>query len=54
MNLNFFFFYSTQELDIPRVVALLRHQRMLMIQTVAQYRFVYSLLIYYLKHSRLI
>ncbi|XP_069702508.1 tyrosine-protein phosphatase non-receptor type 14 [Periplaneta americana] len=43
-----------QELDIPRVVALLRHQRMLMVQTVAQYRFVYSLLIYYLKHSRLI
>nr|CAD7459231.1 unnamed protein product [Timema tahoe] len=43
-----------QELDVPRVVALLRHQRMLMVQTVAQYRFVYSLLIYYLKHSRLI
>lgn len=43
-----------QELDIPRVAALLRHQRMLMVQTVAQYRFVYTLLIYYLKHSRLI
>ncbi|KAJ1532099.1 hypothetical protein ONE63_000728 [Megalurothrips usitatus] len=43
-----------QELDIPRVVALLRHQRMHMIQTVAQYRFVHSLLIHYLKQSRLI
>lgn len=43
-----------QEVDIPRVVALLRHQRMLMVQTVAQYRFIYSLLITYLKQSRLI
>ncbi|XP_034253094.1 tyrosine-protein phosphatase non-receptor type 14 isoform X1 [Thrips palmi] len=43
-----------QELDIPRVVALLRHQRMHMIQTVAQYRFVHSLLIHYLRQSRLI
>ncbi|KAK3926122.1 Tyrosine-protein phosphatase non-receptor type 21 [Frankliniella fusca] len=43
-----------QELDIPRVVALLRHQRMHMLQTVAQYRFVHSLLIHYLRQSRLI
>ncbi|KAL0275461.1 UNVERIFIED_CONTAM: hypothetical protein PYX00_003298 [Menopon gallinae] len=43
-----------QEVDIPRVVAHLRHQRMLMVQTVAQYRFIYSLLITYLKQSRLI
>ncbi|XP_063225747.1 tyrosine-protein phosphatase non-receptor type 14 isoform X2 [Bacillus rossius redtenbacheri] len=43
-----------QELDVPRVVTLLRHQRPLMVQTVAQYRFVYSLLIHYLKQSRLI
>uniref|UniRef100_A0A0A9YFS3 protein-tyrosine-phosphatase n=2 Tax=Lygus hesperus TaxID=30085 RepID=A0A0A9YFS3_LYGHE len=43
-----------QELDVARVVYLLRHQRMLMIQNISQYRFVHSLLIYYLKNSRLI
>lgn len=43
-----------QELDVARVVLLMRHQRMLMIETVTQYRFVYSLLAYYLKNSRLI
>ncbi|XP_046668249.1 tyrosine-protein phosphatase non-receptor type 21 isoform X2 [Homalodisca vitripennis] len=43
-----------QEVDIPRVVSLLRHQRTMMVQSVAQYRFVHTLLIYYLKNSRLI
>nr|XP_022905804.1 tyrosine-protein phosphatase non-receptor type 21 [Onthophagus taurus]XP_022905805.1 tyrosine-protein phosphatase non-receptor type 21 [Onthophagus taurus] len=43
-----------QEVDIPRVVGLLRHQRAYMVQTIAQYRFVYSLLIHYLKQTRLI
>ncbi|XP_074033210.1 protein tyrosine phosphatase non-receptor pez isoform X1 [Leptinotarsa decemlineata] len=43
-----------QEVCIPRVVGLLRHQRAYMIQTIAQYRFVYSLLIHYLKQTRLI
>ncbi|XP_065214108.1 tyrosine-protein phosphatase non-receptor type 14-like isoform X1 [Planococcus citri] len=43
-----------QELDIARVVLLMRHQRMLMIETVTQYRFVYSLLACHLKNSRLI
>jgi tyrosine-protein phosphatase non-receptor type 14/21 len=43
-----------QEVCIPRVVELLRHQRAYMIQTIAQYRFVYSLLIHYLKQTRLI
>lgn len=43
-----------QEVDIPRVVGLLRHQRPFMVQTIAQYRFVYSLLIHYLKQTRLI
>ncbi|XP_025834332.1 tyrosine-protein phosphatase non-receptor type 14 [Agrilus planipennis] len=33
-----------QEVDVPRVVGLLRHQRPYMVQTIAQYRFVYSLL----------
>lgn len=55
------FFYSVlcnvfvlQEVCIPRVVGLLRHQRAYMVQTIAQYRFVYSLLIHYLKQTRLI
>ncbi|XP_064212238.1 tyrosine-protein phosphatase non-receptor type 21 [Tribolium castaneum] len=43
-----------QEVCVPRVVELLRHQRAYMIQTIAQYRFVYSLLIHYLKQTRLI
>ncbi|KAH1022613.1 tyrosine-protein phosphatase non-receptor type 14 [Dendroctonus ponderosae] len=43
-----------QEVCIPGVVGLLRQQRPQMIQTIAQYRFVYSLLIHYLKQTRLI
>ncbi|XP_060524668.1 tyrosine-protein phosphatase non-receptor type 14 [Cylas formicarius] len=43
-----------QEVCIPRVVGLLRQQRALMVQIIAQYRFVYSLLIHYLKQTRLI
>ncbi|XP_031333936.1 tyrosine-protein phosphatase non-receptor type 14-like, partial [Photinus pyralis] len=43
-----------QEVDVARVVGLLRHQRPFMVQTIAQYRFVYSLLIHYLKQTRLI
>lgn len=43
-----------QEVCISRVVGLLRHQRAYMVQTVSQYRFVYSLLIHYLKQTRLI
>ncbi|KAK9884942.1 hypothetical protein WA026_009178 [Henosepilachna vigintioctopunctata] len=43
-----------QEVCIPRVVTHLRYQRAFMVQTIAQYRFVYSLLIHYLKQTRLI
>ncbi|KAF7284273.1 hypothetical protein GWI33_022264 [Rhynchophorus ferrugineus] len=43
-----------QELCIPGVVSLLRQQRAFMVQTIAQYKFVYSLLIHYLKQTRLI
>ncbi|XP_050442639.1 tyrosine-protein phosphatase non-receptor type 21 [Adelges cooleyi] len=43
-----------QELDIPKTISLARHQRMLFVETVTQYKFVHSLLIYYLKNSRLI
>ncbi|XP_018085888.1 tyrosine-protein phosphatase non-receptor type 21 isoform X1 [Xenopus laevis] len=41
-------------LDIPLVLDMLRHQRMLMVQTLSQYNFVYKVLIQFLKSSRLI
>uniref|UniRef100_A0A8C9G226 Tyrosine-protein phosphatase non-receptor type n=1 Tax=Pavo cristatus TaxID=9049 RepID=A0A8C9G226_PAVCR len=41
-------------LDIPRVLDMLRHQRMMMVQTLSQYTFVYGVLIQFLKSSRLI
>ncbi|KAM4690805.1 tyrosine-protein phosphatase non-receptor type 21 [Rhinophrynus dorsalis] len=41
-------------LDIPLVLNMLRHQRMMMVQTIAQYTFVYKVLIQFLKSSRLI
>lgn len=43
-----------ESIDLPRMLAHLRQQRMLIVQTVAQYKFVYSVLIQYLKNSRLI
>jgi protein tyrosine phosphatase len=42
------------DIDIPKVLTHLRQQRMLMVQTVAQYKFVHTVLIQYLKQSRLI
>jgi len=41
-------------IDIPKVLTHLRQQRMLMVQTVAQYKFVHTVLINYLQQSRLI
>ncbi|KAM6170765.1 tyrosine-protein phosphatase non-receptor type 21 [Erethizon dorsatum] len=41
-------------LDIPRVLDMLRHQRMMLVQTLCQYTFVYRVLIQFLKSSRLI
>ncbi|XP_076833786.1 tyrosine-protein phosphatase non-receptor type 21 isoform X2 [Brachyhypopomus gauderio] len=41
-------------LDVPTVLKLLRHQRMLMVQTMSQYSFIYKALIQFLKNSRLI
>uniref|UniRef100_A0A8C4XR98 Tyrosine-protein phosphatase non-receptor type n=1 Tax=Falco tinnunculus TaxID=100819 RepID=A0A8C4XR98_FALTI len=41
-------------LDIPRVLDILRQQRMMMVQTLSQYTFVYGVLIQFLKSSRLI
>ncbi|KAG8180072.1 hypothetical protein JTE90_027853 [Oedothorax gibbosus] len=43
-----------QPVDLPNALTHLRLQRMLTVQTVAQYQFVYSVLIQYLKNSRLI
>lgn len=40
--------------DVPRVLTLVRMQRMLSVQTLAQYKFVYQVLIRYLRNSRLI
>jgi len=42
------------DIDIPKILGHLRQQRMLMVQTVAQYKFVHMVLIQYLKQSRLI
>ncbi|XP_053553555.1 tyrosine-protein phosphatase non-receptor type 21 isoform X2 [Bombina bombina] len=41
-------------LDIPSVLDMLRQQRMMMVQTISQYTFVYKVLIQFLKNSRLI
>ncbi|XP_042194208.1 tyrosine-protein phosphatase non-receptor type 21 isoform X1 [Callorhinchus milii] len=41
-------------LDITTVLNILRKQRMLMVQTIAQYTFVYKVLIHFLRSSRLI
>ncbi|XP_062863723.1 tyrosine-protein phosphatase non-receptor type 21 isoform X2 [Trichomycterus rosablanca] len=41
-------------LDVPNVLSLLRQQRMMMVLTVAQYTFIYKVLIQFLKNSRLI
>lgn len=43
-----------QTLDIPNVLLKLRAQRMLVVQTFAQYSFIYKVLIHYLRNSRLI
>ncbi|XP_055381871.1 tyrosine-protein phosphatase non-receptor type 14 [Condylostylus longicornis] len=43
-----------QDLDIPRVIAQLRQQRDNLIPSLAQYKFIYALLINYLKRTRLI
>ena len=42
------------EVDVPKLLHHLRQQRMLMVQTVTQYKFVYQVLAHYLKRSRLI
>ncbi|XP_068194632.1 tyrosine-protein phosphatase non-receptor type 21 isoform X2 [Antennarius striatus] len=43
-----------ETLDIPKTLMKLRSQRMMMVQTFAQYSFIYKVLIQYLRNSRLI
>nr|XP_005998636.1 PREDICTED: tyrosine-protein phosphatase non-receptor type 14 [Latimeria chalumnae] len=43
-----------EKVDVPVMLGNLRQQRMLMVQTIAQYKFVYQVLIQFLKSSRLI
>lgn len=50
----FLLFFFKQDLDIPRVVGQLRHQRDNIIPSLAQYKFIYSLLVHSLKQTRLI
>lgn len=46
--------FSWQDQEVPAVLNLLRQQRMMMVQTLSQYTFVYKVLIQFLKNSRLI
>ncbi|GAB0089160.1 tyrosine-protein phosphatase non-receptor type 14 [Sergentomyia squamirostris] len=43
-----------QDLDIPRVVGQMRHQRDNIVPSLTQYKFIYAVLIHYLKRTRLI
>uniref|UniRef100_A0A6Q2X077 protein-tyrosine-phosphatase n=1 Tax=Esox lucius TaxID=8010 RepID=A0A6Q2X077_ESOLU len=43
-----------ERVEVPMMLAHLRQQRMLMVQTISQYKFVYQVLIQFLKNSRLI
>uniref|UniRef100_A0A8B9KMI6 protein-tyrosine-phosphatase n=1 Tax=Astyanax mexicanus TaxID=7994 RepID=A0A8B9KMI6_ASTMX len=43
-----------ERVEVPVMLSRLRQQRMLMVQTVSQYKFVYQVLIQFLKSSRLI
>ena len=59
MYLNFilvksFVMFFLQVVDIPNALKELRKQRMHMVQTLEQYKFVYSVLIQYIKNARLI
>ncbi|KAG8443752.1 hypothetical protein GDO86_009071 [Hymenochirus boettgeri] len=45
---------NNENIEIPMMLNHLRDQRMFMIQTIAQYKFVYQVLIQFLKSSRLI
>lgn len=48
------FLSPPQPVEVPTMLSELRQQRMLMVQTISQYKFVYQVLIQFLKNSRLI
>lgn len=48
------FVFLSQRVEVPVMLRHLRQQRMLMVQTVTQYKFVYQVLIQFLKNTRLI
>lgn len=48
------FLSPLQKVDVPTMLRFLREQRMFMIQTIAQYKFVYQVLVQFLQNSRLI
>lgn len=43
-----------ETLDVPKYLFMLRSQRMIMVQTLSQYTFIYKVIIQYLRNSRLI
>lgn len=43
-----------EALDVPKFLLKLRNQRMIMVQTLSQYTFIYKVIIQYLRNSRLI
>ncbi|XP_039980658.1 tyrosine-protein phosphatase non-receptor type 14-like isoform X2 [Xiphias gladius] len=45
---------AEEPMEVPTMLSELRQQRMLMVQTISQYKFVYQVLIQFLKNSRLI
>lgn len=45
---------QNKPVEVPAMLSELRRQRMLMVQTISQYKFVYQVLIQFLKNSRLI
>ena len=46
--------FILKDIDIPRAIGKLREQRDKIIPSLAQYKFIYALLIYYLRQTRLI
>jgi len=54
LTLLLFPLFFLQPMEVPTMLSELRQQRMLMVQTILQYKFVYQVLIQFLKNSRLI
>lgn len=54
LNGKLIYYLFFQPVEVPTMLSELRQQRMLMVQTISQYKFVYQVLIQFLKNSRLI